>query len=252
MKSSPYILIIGGNSDIVKALLPFYAKEKYNFLLTGRNIQALEKQAQILEKNYAVKTQVKYLDITEMDLHASFCHALATMPQGIICGCGYLGEVVDPTVTKEENIHAILSTNYIGPVRFIETFLAEKEQRQDKSFSFLLGISSVAGDRGKQSNYLYGSAKSGFSTYLSGLRQKLHKQNIFVLNAKPGYVISPMIAHKQNTIPSFLLATPYEVSSAIFQAHKRKQAVIYTPYYWKWISRLFSILPDFIFKRLTL
>ena len=100
------------------------------------------------------------------------------------------------------------------------------------------------------SNYGYGSAKAGFSTYLSGLRQRLEGTGVSVIDVKPGFVNTPMT--KGLDIPSIMLASPDKVAEGIFKAYKRNYEVVYTPFYWRWIMLLIKLMPAFLFRRLKI
>ena len=120
---------------------------------------------------------------------------------------------------------------------------------EDKGSGFIIGIGSVAGDRGRQSNYVYGSAKGAFHLFLQGLRNRLSSRGVHVLTVKPGFVDSPMTFGKEGL---FLVASPEKVARAILRALKRRRNVIYVPWFWHWIMLIICCIPEFIFKRLKL
>ena len=115
---------------------------------------------------------------------------------------------------------------------------------------FIIGISSVAGERGRQKNYIYGSAKSAFSTYLSGLRQELSKKNINVITVHPGFVKTKMT--KDIKTIKFLTTTPDKVALDIFKGQQFNKSIIYTTFYWRYIMLIINIIPESLFKRLNL
>lgn len=110
-------------------------------------------------------------------------------------------------------------------------------------------ITSVAGDRGRVSNYVYGSAKAGLNAYLSGLRQELSKQNVQILTIKPGFVSTKMTAHLKQGI---LFASPQKIARDIKRSFDKNNDVLYTPWFWRWILLIIKHVPEFIFKKLTL
>jgi decaprenylphospho-beta-D-erythro-pentofuranosid-2-ulose 2-reductase len=110
-------------------------------------------------------------------------------------------------------------------------------------------ISSVAGDRGRQDNYIYGSAKAALSVYLQGLRNRLHKDGISILTVKPGFVDSPMTAELKKNL---LFAKPVQVAKAIIKATKNKKDILYTPFFWRPIMQIIRLIPERIFKRLSI
>ena len=108
----------------------------------------------------------------------------------------------------------------------------------------------VAGERGRQSNYLYGSAKAGFTAYLSGLRNRLFHHGLHVLSIQPGFVYTRMT--EGLTLPPLLTATPEQVASAVSKAIDKKKNVVYVKWFWRWIMLIIKSIPEFLFKKLKL
>lgn len=128
----------------------------------------------------------------------------------------------------------------IGPAAIVEGDLQQEA---------IAVISSVAGDRGRQSNYVYGSAKALVSAFASGMRQRLSKQGVHVITIKPGFVSTPMTAHlKQGA----LWAQPEQVAKDITRAIDQGQRVVYTPGFWRWIMLIIKHIPEFVFVKLKL
>ena len=113
---------------------------------------------------------------------------------------------------------------------------------ENRKKGFIVGISSVSGGRGRQKNYIYGSSKSGFTTYLSGLRNKLHSSGVHVMTVIPGYIRET----EENT---YLSSTPNYLAKSIFTSQQKRRDVIYVKWYWKYILFIVNIIPEFIFKR---
>ena len=113
------------------------------------------------------------------------------------------------------------------------------------------GVSSVAGDRGRQSNYLYGSTKAGFSTYLDGMRNRLYRSGVTVITVKPGFVDTSMTWGLLNP-KSPLVATPERVARDIARAIRRRKNTVYTPWFWALVMLAIRLVPEPIFKRLSL
>ena len=141
----------------------------------------------------------------------------------------------------------IIDTNYTGVISLLNIIANDFEKRKR---GFIIGISSVAGDRGKKSNYLYGSAKVAFTTYLSGLRNRLYKANVHVLTVKPGFVNKHMTAKIDLT--KRLTAQPEDVAKDIFDAQKSKKDILYTMWTWKWIMMFIKMIPEFLYKKTNL
>ena len=164
----------------------------------------------------------------------------------MICAIGFMG------IQKENESNfdlrsKVLRTNYEGPVNIISEFANIYEKQ---GFGTIIGISSVAGDRGKASNYIYGSAKAGFTAFLSGLRNRLAKKNVHVLTVLPGTVYTKMTIDLN--LPKLLTSNPDEVANDIFNAFLKKKNVIYTMRIWRLIMIIIKLIPETIFKKLKL
>lgn len=141
---------------------------------------------------------------------------------------------------------ALLHTNFVAPA----VLLQEAANRlAGQRSGALVAISSVAGDRGRQSNYFYGAAKGGLSTFLAGLRNRLAPANVQVLTVKPGFVDSPMTAHLPKNA---LFAPPEKVAEAILRGVERRRDVIYVPGFWRLVMLVIRAIPERVFKRLKL
>jgi len=137
--------------------------------------------------------------------------------------------------------------NYTGAVSILN-IVANYYVSQQKGI--IAGISSVAGERGRQSNYFYGSAKAGFTAYLSGLRNRLFHQQVHVLTVQPGFVYTRMT--EGLPLPRLLTATPEKVADSIYLAIRKKKNVIYVKWFWRWIMLIIKCIPEFLFKKLKL
>ena len=162
---------------------------------------------------------------------------------GIIVGTGYNPATTEASINQNKFIE-VMDVNYTGPILFIN------EIKKILKTGFIIGISSVAGERGRQKNYIYGSAKSAFSTYLSGLRQELSKKNINVITVHPGFVKTKMT--KDIKTIKFLTTTPDKVALDIFKGQQFNKSIIYTTFYWRYIMLIINIIPESLFKRLNL
>ena len=178
-----HLLILGANSDVAYAVaesLP--EQEKAHLFLASRNLELLEKMAQDLQNRYQVGATALYFDATSYKSHANFYESLQPKPDGVVLAFGYLG---DQTKAQEDFSEAkeIIEINFLGAVSILEVIARDFERR---GHGFIIGMSSVAGERGRQSNYLYGAAKGALTVYLSGLRNRLHKKRILVITGTPG------------------------------------------------------------------
>jgi short-subunit dehydrogenase len=141
----------------------------------------------------------------------------------------------------------MLHTNYVGAVSILNLVAHDYLQRRA---GVIVGLSSVAGDRGRASKLLYGSSKAGFSAYLSGLRNKLAAAGVHVLSVKPGFVSTRMTAGMD--LPPLLTATPEQVALAVYKAVIRRQNTLYVKWFWRWIMLIIRLIPEPLFKKLHL
>lgn len=241
-----YVLILGANSDMAKASAIEYAKHGYDIYLAGRTITDLEPFAQDLRVKTGRIIKTVAIDILQFETHQQIYQELEEKPEGVLTFIGYLG---DPQLSEQEFTESLktINSNFTGLVSFLNIIATEFEQRKS---GFIVGVSSVAGDRGRASNYIYGSAKAGFTAYLSGLRNRLFDSGVHVLTVKPGFVATRMTENMD--LPDLLTAQPEEVAKDIFKAQQKKKNIIYTKWYWRIIMRVIKTIPESIFKRLSL
>ena len=241
-----FILIVGATSDIAKSVAREYAKVGYNLYLSGRDIERLEDFAKDLKISTQKEIKLIELDILDFESHQKFYNSLEPKPVGVISAVGYLGDQKRALIDFQES-KKIIDTNYTGIVSLFNIVANDFEAKKS---GFIVGISSVAGDRGKKSNYIYGSAKAAFSTYLSGLRNRLSKSNIDVLTVKPGFVDTKMT--KDMDLPKVLTATPKEVAKDILKAQQNSKDIIYTKWFWRYIMWIIKAIPEWKFKKMSL
>jgi short-subunit dehydrogenase len=237
------ILIIGAKSDIAKTIARVYANNGYDLILAGRNIKELNDFAGDVKIRNEKNIMLKELDITDFSSHEKFYNDLKTKPLGVIVVSGYMTDQELTQSNWDESLNTI-NVNYTGAVSILNIIADSFEKKKQ---GFIIGISSVAGDRGRKSNYLYGSAKAGFSAYLSGLRNRLYKANVHVLTVKPGFVDTKMTEHLD--LPPLLTAQPEDVAKDIYRAQIKGKNVLYTKWLWKYIMLIIKLIPEFIFKK---
>lgn len=242
----PQVLILGATSDIAVALAHQYGASGYNLQLASRDINTLEPIKKDLEIRYEVQVNTYAFDATNFESHVAFYQSLEVKPDIAICVFGYLGDQTKASQDWQE-CKRIIETNYTGAVSILNIIANNFEQKKK---GIIVGISSVAGERGRQSNYIYGSAKAGFTAYLSGLRNRLTKNNIHVVTVKPGFVDTRMTEHLD--LPKPLTAKPAQVAKQIFSATKKKKNVLYVLPIWKIIMLVIKMIPESIFKKMKL
>lgn len=246
MSSEQWLLLLGANSDMAIAIARRFAQAGWHIQLASRNLEAVQIEAQHIHVAYGVKTEAYKFDARDTDSHAPFYNALTHKPDGVVIAFGLLG---DQTVSQADfnQAQAVIETNYTGAVSICEIIATDMKQRQS---GFIVGISSVAGDRGRASNYIYGSSKAAFSAYLSGLRHRLFKSGVHVMTVKPGFVATKMTEGLD--LPAKLTATPQEVAQAVFDGVSKRKPVIYVKWVWRYIMLIIIHLPSFIFNKTKL
>lgn len=242
----PYLLILGARSDIARAVSHTFARKGFNLCLAARKYEEADRDAKDLEIRYRISVMTREFDALDFEGHESWYTTLPEKPLGVLCAVGYLGNQkkgeTDLTEAKK-----IMETNYLGCVSLLNVIANDFEERKA---GFIIGISSVAGDRGRQSNYFYGSSKAAFTAYLSGLRNRLCRVNVRVITVKPGFVRTGMTEDLE--LPAMLTSSPEEVARDILSAFEKGKDVIYTKWYWKYIMAVIKIIPEKIFKKLNL
>ncbi|WP_298735216.1 SDR family oxidoreductase [uncultured Chitinophaga sp.] len=242
----PTVLILGAASDMAVAIARQFAAEKYDIQLAARNVSALQAQQQDLEIRYSIQATTHAFDALDFDSHAAFYNSLQPKPDITVCVFGYLGDQQQGQSNWQE-AERIIHTNYTGAVSVLNIVADDYAARRQGA---IIGISSVAGERGRQSNYLYGSAKAGFTAYLSGLRNRLFHQGVHVMSVQPGFVYTRMT--EGLTLPPLLTAQPADVAAAMVKGLKGRKNVLYVKWFWRYIMLIIKSVPEFIFKKLKL
>jgi decaprenylphospho-beta-D-erythro-pentofuranosid-2-ulose 2-reductase len=237
------VLILGATSCIGCAVAHVYAAVGYDLILAARKVERLETTAADLMFRGAGNVRSIEFDILGTDRFQNFINALGIIPDIVVCAVGLLGNEkaaeIDVMVAD-----MIMRTNYLGPALILAKFGNLMEQRGS---GLIIGISSVAGDRGRASNYIYGSAKAGFTAFLSGLRNRLATKGVHVMTVKPGYVDTRMTAGLK--LPKIITAKPEQIGPAIVKAAQCRKDVIYFYPIWRWIMLIIRLIPEAIFKK---
>lgn len=242
----PTVLILGAASDMAVAIAKKFASQGYQVQLAGRNVSRLQPLVSDLTVRYNQSTTLHEFDALDFNSHQNFFNQLQPVPDVTICVFGYLGENEKARSSWIES-EKIIHTNYTGAVSILNVVSNAYAERKSGT---IVGISSVAGERGRQSNYIYGSAKAGFTAYLSGLRNRMFKEGVHVVSVEPGFVYTQMTADLE--LPPLLTAKPEDVGESVFKAVKNKSNVIYVKWFWRWIMFVIRSIPESIFKKLKL
>lgn len=245
MSPSP-VLILGAHSDIGRALARAYAASGRPVILAARNAERLDSDATDIRIRHDVDVRIVEADVSDVTGHRAFLDRLVPFPDTVVTVIGLLGDQdaarADPRIAEQ-----IMRTNYVDLALLVGEIANRMETRGNGT---VIGISSVAGERGRASNYIYGSAKAGYTAFLSGLRNRFNGTAIRVITVKPGFVDTSMTEGMK--LPPALTAQPVEVAQAILRAEAGKRDVVYVKPIWQIIMLIIRLLPETIFKRLKL
>ncbi|HSG82370.1 MAG TPA: SDR family oxidoreductase [Gemmatimonadota bacterium] len=243
------VLIIGASSLIARAAALAFARDGYDLILAGTPGEELDHVTADARVRGGVRVESLPFDARQTDAHQAFVESAAELAgdelAGAIVNFGLTG---DPDRSRADVRYAdeIIQVNYAGAASVLGHLANYFEEKRR---GFIVGVSSVAGDRGRQSNYVYGSAKAGLSAYLQGLRNRLHHAGVTVVTVKPGFIDTRMTYGK---VPPKAAADPEVVGRAIVRAVKKRKSVVYVPGYWRLIMGVVRAIPEPLFKRLKL
>lgn len=243
------ILVIGATSAIACACARIWASRGERLILVARDLDRLELLAADLTVRGAVKVDCVQLDLDDLDRHELVLNRIIADYPSIDVSLIAVGVLPEQQACSLDASLAVkqFQTNAVSVMAMLTSLV----QRLVKQGHGAIGvITSVAGDRGRPSNFYYGSAKAALSVFCAGLRASLFKQGLTVTDIRPGFVATPMTAGL--LLPRKLVSTPERVATDIVRAVERGQSVCYTPGYWYGIMWVIRQIPDFIFKRLNL
>ncbi len=242
------IVIIGATSAIAKAVARQLANSNTHLFLVARDEQKLEQLSGDLQARSNGQVTTMLQDIAELDSQLIVDRAAEALTSIDLLLVAH-GTLPDQKAIENDPDACLaeIHNNGLSVVSICTVFARVMESQGAGTIAV---ISSVAGDRGRQSNYVYGAAKALVSTYLQGLRNRLSSKGVHVLTIKPGFVNTPMTAHIENK--GALWAEPQKVAEDIVKAIKKKKNIIYTPFFWRYIMLIIKSVPEFIFKKLSL
>ena len=219
-----------------------------HFMLVGRSTNRLTAVAQDLLTRGALAVDTWVMDLDDTAGHPEMLTIAAERLGRIDVALIAHGVLGDQTAAEAdfEVAAAILHTNFISTVSLL-TWLGNYFQAQRAGT--LAVVSSVAGDRGRKSNYVYGASKGALNIFLEGLRNRIDRDGVQVLTIKPGFVATPMTAHVAHNA---LFATPDQVAVGILNAVERRRDVAYVPWFWAWIMLLVRAIPGSRFKKMNM
>lgn len=243
------VLIVGATSAIAEHTARRFAARGDALFLTGRDATHLQAIADDLKIRGAPRVAMAMLDVADFAAHDTVLDQAERELGGLDIALIAHGTLSDQKAC--EGSVALLrrefDVNAISTMSLLTTLANRFESRRQGTLAV---ISSVAGDRGRQSNYVYGSAKAAVTAFLSGLRQRLATANVNVLTIKPGFVNTPMTAAIANK--GALWVTPDAIATGIERAIDARRSTVYLPWFWRWIMLVIRLIPESIFKKLKL
>lgn len=242
------IIALGATSAIAQATLRLLAERREAFFLVGRNPQKLAAVRDDLLTRGASSVTTFVADLDDTGAHPAMLTHAVTALGGLdlaFLAHGVLGD--QPAAEKDYAVaEAILRTNFLSAVSLV-TWLANYFEAERRGS--IAVVSSVAGDRGRKSNYVYGASKGGLNIFLDGVRNRIDGAGVQVLTIKPGFVATPMTAHlKKNA----LFADPAKVAKHIVRAIEKRKDVVYTPPFWALIMLAVRAVPRRVFKKMNM
>ena len=243
------VLIIGATSAIAEAAARLFAARGDALFLVARNAEHLRLIAEDLSVRGAMRAATATLDVTDFAAHETLLDAAERELGSIDIVLVAHGTLSDQDECQR-SVAAMRREFDINGVSAMALLTVLANRMEARGSGTLAVISSVAGERGRQSNYVYGAAKAALSTFLGGLRQRLAKANVNVLTIKPGFVDTPMTA--AITPKGALWAQPDRVAAGIVKAIDSGRSVVYLPWFWRWIMLVIRLIPEPVFKRIKL
>jgi decaprenylphospho-beta-D-erythro-pentofuranosid-2-ulose 2-reductase len=242
------VLILGATSAIARYVAASLAARGHALFLAARNLPEAERVAADLRIRHNVEAVAGLFDAEDYEGHRAFLQAVVRRMgdvEGVVVAFGHLGEQEEAEKDLEETFR-VIDRNFTGAVSVLNLCAEFFETRRG---GFIVAVSSVAGDVGRRSNYLYGAAKGGLNVYLQGLRARLYRSGVRVLTVKPGFVDTPMTFGRPRL---FLVASPAEVGEKIVRALARGAEVAYVPWFWRFVMLALKLTPERFRKRLQL
>ena len=240
-------VILGATSAMARAFARLMAEEGHALILAGRDIDDLETLAADCALRGAAGARAMRFD-TRAPRHDGAILDALDAAEGTLNAAVFVGAMPPQAEIDADpaRLASVIEDNFTGPARFLHRLAPMIEAR---GHGTVVGVGSVAGDRGRLGNYVYGAGKAAFHTYLSGLRNRLGRAGGHVVTVKPGFVDSAMTWGVEGM---FLVATPARVARDIRRAVTRRRNTIYTPVFWRLIMLIIRLIPEPVFKKLSI
>jgi len=240
-------IVLGASSSMARAFARQVAERGDAVFLAGRDTDDLARTASDCLARGARDAKGLAFDARDPKSFGAILDAAQSEDGHINCAV-FVGSMPEQSAIDADPglLDGVVADSFTGPARFLQAFAPIVEERGGGT---VIGVGSVAGDRGRIGNYVYGSAKAGFATYLSGLRNRLTRAGGHVVTVKPGFVDTGMTWGLEGM---FLVATPQAVAADMLRAADKKKNVIYTPFFWRYIMLIIRNIPEPLFKKLSI
>ena len=242
------ILILGATSAIAQETAKCFARDGAELFLVGRSAEKLEAVQNDLKVRGAKRAETFGLDLSDLDRHQEMIQAAIETLDGLDMALVAHGTLGDQRLSQESVAKTLeeFTTNCTSVISLL-TLLANYFEPHRRGC--IAVISSVAGDRGRRSNYVYGASKGALTIFLQGLRSRLAKSGVAVVTIKPGFVDTPMTASLKKGL---LFASPHRVGEGIYNAMKKGKEVVYLPWFWRYIMLIVRSIPEPVFKKISI
>jgi len=240
-------IILGASSAMARAFGREMAQEGHHLLVCGRDTEDLRRNAADLLLRGASEAEVFEFDTRDAQTWQAILDRAASVNRivNVAVFAGSMPEQ-DSIATDPALMQGVVLDNFSGAAEFLLRIAPIMESHGRGS---VVGLGSVAGDRGRLGNYVYGAAKAGFHTFMAGHRNRMARSGVHVMTVKPGFVDTAMTWGLEGM---FLVASPEAVARDIVTGLRKKRNVIYTPMFWFLIMTIIRCVPEFIFKRLKI
>lgn len=243
------VVILGALSGVARYIADGFAREGFALVLAGRDTTELKILAADLQVRNNVDCHCLAFDALDFVSHADIVqqctNLLGETPDGVALCFGYMAEQAQAQQDCDI-MRRTMDTNLTGSISVLEQFATVFEKRKS---GFIAALSSVAGDRGRKMNYIYGASKAGLSAYLQGLRNRLHASGVQVTTIKPGFMDTPMTYGME--LPKLLVASPENAGHAITHTILKGKDIAYVPFFWRYIMLIIKSIPEWQFKKMS-
>lgn len=239
-------VILGATSSMARAFARQLSKRGDSVILAGRDMDDLHATASDCALRGAPLAKAMNFDARKPETFTAILDMMADQSRTLNAAV-FVGSMPEQSAIDADPsmIDGVIQDSFTGPATFLQSLAPMMEARDSGT---VVGVGSVAGDRGRIGNYVYGAAKAGFHTYLSGLRNRLTRSGGHVVTVKPGFVDTSMTWGLEGM---FLVATPDQIATAILKGVDKKKNVLYTPFFWRYIMRIIKSIPEPVFKKLS-